>query len=494
MPGPVDDRRAWPAVGALVAFALLGVGLVVLYPDSYQQDGGTHFLFARWAWHYPSTFVDVWGRPLFTALYSVPARLGYPAAKLFTVAICLATAWHTWRLAGEEGLDQPWLAIPLLWLQPSFMLVSADTLTEPLFALLLVIALRLQHAGRVSAAAIVVSATPLTRPEGFFICTLWAAWLMAGPGATPRIRDRLWPIACLALGTLTWWAAADIITWDPLFILHNWPSNWSASGATYGKGPLLDYYHHRGEILGPLFILPFGVGVVSAVARRRLGLVLAMVIVFAVVHSLLRYTGAFGTAGYPRYFACVAPALALLTLAGWNEIVTGMRFVAGRYAGPVIGVATAIVLGYAAVMDLTYLDDMPWTRDARMIAQAQDWWGAHERPVSQFVYSQAYMCIRFECDPHARDPVHNPRAVALSALRSMPLGTLIFWDADTGPAFFDGVTADSIIALGYTPLWTASDTLRGRFLPHLANGRYILGVHPWGWGTPRVQQMWLLYR
>ena len=34
----------------LAAATVVGVALALLYPDSYQQDGGHHYLFARWAW------------------------------------------------------------------------------------------------------------------------------------------------------------------------------------------------------------------------------------------------------------------------------------------------------------------------------------------------------------------------------------------------------------------------------------------------------------
>src|SRR5512142_3129134 len=90
----------------LVAFAALGAVLVRLYPDSYQQDGGFHYLFARHSLQNPRLLVDVWGRPLFTALYALPARFGYPVAKLATVAISLAAAWNTARLARAHGLER----------------------------------------------------------------------------------------------------------------------------------------------------------------------------------------------------------------------------------------------------------------------------------------------------------------------------------------------------------------------------------------------------
>ncbi|HET6438217.1 MAG TPA: hypothetical protein VFG59_09160 [Anaeromyxobacter sp.] len=42
-PGGLARRVAW----WLLPFAALSAALVVLLPDSYQQDGGYHFLFGR---------------------------------------------------------------------------------------------------------------------------------------------------------------------------------------------------------------------------------------------------------------------------------------------------------------------------------------------------------------------------------------------------------------------------------------------------------------
>src|ERR1700738_337133 len=96
------------AVVALALMALLGVVLIYLFPGCPEQDTEYHFLEARSAWSNPTLFVDVWARPLYTAVYALPALLGFTAARLFAVGISTATAWQTWRLAGERHLERPW--------------------------------------------------------------------------------------------------------------------------------------------------------------------------------------------------------------------------------------------------------------------------------------------------------------------------------------------------------------------------------------------------
>ncbi len=487
----------WPAVLAIVLCSAISVALVFMYPDSYQQDGGTHYLFARWAWAHPRNFVDVWGRPLFTLLYSIPAVIGgYPAAKLLSVAIAAATAWQTWRLAIDYGLKRPALVVPFLWVGPSFLLLTSETMTEPLFGLLLVIALRLQHSKHRVWAAGVISATVLTRPEGFFLCAIWAVWVLI-ERRDPRdymTWRRLGLVAMLGSGLAAWIVAGHTIMHDWLYIVHNWPPNWSATVATYGRGERFEYYFRRREVLGPLLMYPFAIGVLAALVLGRLRLALAIVATFFVVHSALRATGMFGSAGYPRYFVCVAPTIALLTLLGWNTLADGARLLFRQFATPVIIFATAAVIVVSFVSALAYVDDMPWSRNAYLVNGAYTWFRAHPQPVARFAASQAYMCIHFGCDPDQRVVTPGPADATLAKLRAAPPGTLVVWDSDTGPAFYGGLTADSIMRAGYTSIYDVADSLSGRILPHLGNGRFVPRVTPWAWGGKRVEHIWLLYR
>src|SRR5262249_20274679 len=151
------------------------------------------------------------------------------------------TAYQTYQLAEQLRVDRAWLAVPLIFLQPSFFMISADTMTEPLFALLFVIALRLHAAGRIAAGALVASLLITVRPEGFFIAGLWALWIVG--------RTGVWSAGTLATGAFLWWLSALLLTGNPLFILHNWPGNWGLD-ATYGRGHAWIYLARLPEIAG----------------------------------------------------------------------------------------------------------------------------------------------------------------------------------------------------------------------------------------------------
>jgi hypothetical protein len=480
----------WRAAAWLAAYAAAGIALAILWPDSYQQDGGTHFLFARDAWWNHTLLVDVWGRPLFTTLYALPARAGYLPAKLFTVLICVVAAWQCWRWAEDEGLARPELAIPFLALQPSLFLIMSETMTEPLFALVLVIALRLRRSGRSGAALIVASLLPLARPEGYFVCLLWGAWSIGDRHLGDAWWRRVRALPLLLTGMLAWWVAALVITKDPLFILHNWPRNWAPTGAEYGTAPWLDYWRQRYDIISNKLAWLFAIGFIALLVRRRVGTATALVTVLFVLHSILRHYGLFGSAGYPRYFVCVAPAIALITLAGWNVVVDAfqrmLEFVAPRARGPLRVLSYAFAIGLfliAARNDLYFLDDHDSARDARAVADADRWLRAHSIAEHSLVWSQAYMCIIRHCDTRHRIWLSGDKSGNLALLAATPPGTLVFWDGETGPNWY-GLHASDFVSAGFTELFDKRYELQPRFQRRLLYGN--------GW--TRSQEMMLFYK
>ena len=438
----------WQAIALLSLFAALCGAFVLLYPDSSSADGGTHFLQARWAWTegHHSLLVDVWGRPLFTVLYSFPAYLlGYRAAKFFTVVLSLACAWQTWRTAELIGFDRAPLVIPLLFLQPSFLMVSPEVMTEPLFALVFIIALRFHLQGRVRIGAVIASLLPLARPEGPFLVALWGLWILFDRREMRAWWRRIPTTFLLATGMILWWLAALAITHDPLWIRHNAP--WHLTSATASHGEFWHYWTLRWEIVGPLLWIPVIVGMPVLLAHRRaLAPVSAVLVIFA-LHSIMWALGLLNTEGYPRYITCVAPALALIALAGWNVFANALsrsltRVGLTRARRPVMALVSALALLHSAWYATMYVDGQEGSRVAWAMSDTYRWFEAHPRPVRQFAWSRAYMPILFDWDfwrnlSFTGDTEHN-----VSLLRSAGTGTLVFWDGAIGMEWYHLGPAD----------------------------------------------------
>lgn len=460
-------KVTWPIPAAqlwLIAFALIGAALVLMYHDAEQQDSAYHFLFARWAGRHPTYFVSVWARPLFTLVYFPIAQFGYPAAKLFTVFISVLTAWQTFRLARQLGFRRADLAVPFLFLQPAFFALSSVVMTETLFALLFVIALRLHLSGRLKTGMIVASLLILVRPEGFFIGALWGVWILFG--ATKRLKPALQTLL-LAGGMAAWWLAAYALTGDKLWIIHNWPSDWQATSQANGTGPIWWYAVQLPLIVGlPLFAL-FLVGLWRLLKRREFIFGTSAFLTLFALHSVMFVKGWFGSAGYARYFVCVSPVIALITLAGWNDL-------ADRHKPQTLGTQhriTAFVLLLAALTCFIYVDAVRFTRDAQGVEAMYAWlrlqhaelFEPDTRRISRLICSQAYTRILLDRDPWEKPSFTADRENNLELLRQSPVGTLALWDEETGPKWHR-LQAEDFEAAGYEHLKSQDFKLEGWFV------------------------------
>lgn len=475
-----NNSVRWRGYLWLAVCAAVGVALTYLFIDSYQQDGGTHFIFSRWGWRHPDMFVGVWTRPLFTFIYGFPALISYHAAKLFTVLICVLTAWQTWRVARLYQLERNELVILFVLFQPAFFLMWADTMTEPIFALVFITALYLHLTGWVRLGAFVASLMLLARPEGFFLGAMWGFWMLFDSRVGSNLIRRVPWTLLLASGAVIWVVAAWAISGDILFIKHNWPSDWNATGATYGRGPVWDYLLRSPEMVGPLLLVPFFVGLVTSItgAGRRVWHCTVSVLTLFVIHSILRVFGIFGSAGYARYFVCVSPAIAIITLVGWNRIAGWIPMKPLR-----VGLAVAVLV-VSGVLCFLYTDSAAWNRDARAVDEMTAWWKQNELPVTRLVRSQAYQGIAIDRDPWEQPTFsYDDREKNLQTLRELPHRTLVFWDGQTGPAWYK-LTADDIEATGFRRLRSQNYVLNG----------YVMNKFWFGYGGPRNQEMHLLYK
>ena len=493
----------------LLLCAIAGMAMLFLFDDSCQMDGGQHYLFARWAWVHHELFVGVWSRPLFTFVYAFPALAGFRAARALTVLMCLATAWQTWRLAEDFKLRRAPLSIALLFLQPSFFLFCADTMTEPIFALVYVVALRLHHRGWIKAGMIVASLMILARPEGFFLGVLWAFWGLriedcglrihpaqpASPSPFPnwlrtvpqlvqsaiRNPQSAIKVLLLATGSCLWWLAAWLITGNPLFIKHNWPNNWPLTGTVYGAQGLIAFPSRLPEVVG-LFLLPFFVyGLVWLLKQRQLLTLTSSFLLVFVLHTILRAYGLLGSAGYPRYLVAISPAIALITLSGWNEM---SKFFA-HISRPVRMGCAGVLLATSVWVNFVYADGAEWSRDAKAINAVHAWFQAlPEKPeITRLIWSKPYAAILFDRDPWENPAFTHDRERDLKLLGEMPAGTMALWDERVGPKEF-GLRAGDFQTMGFTVLNSQSFNLEG----------YLLDRSWFGFGGPRKQTINLLYK
>jgi hypothetical protein len=455
-----DFRYA--AIG-LALLATIGVALIFIYPGSPEQDADYHFLMARTAWVDPSYLVNVWARPFFTTVFAPAAFFGFRVARFLALAIGVVMAWQTYRLARDLGMIRPWLVIPILLGQPVFFELFSDVFTEPLFALVFVQGLRWHFGGRIKLGMLAASFLPLARPEGVFLCLCWAVWVQTGmPGESSSFSRllvrRLRAVSILATGAVCWWSAATLISRDPLFILHNWPATWRQD--MYGRGTIFSYTERAAEFTGYLLAIPFMLGLGRELSSKRWVPITSSFLLLFVLHSVFRLYGLFGEAGYPRYMISVAPAVALLTLSGWNTLA---QIKLPRLLGRSLG---SVVLALSILTSFIYLDTITWARDCVAIQEMANWLKSDPRPFPRLIWSNARMCTVMGLNLK-ESPALGNRESSILLLKQAASGTMVFWDDHLGPDWF-GLTSTEIEQRGYRRLRTQNYSLPSPILPDLS--------------------------
>jgi hypothetical protein len=356
---------------AIAAFAVCSLAAAVRSAGFLEADGCTHYLFARHAFEQPEYFVDVWGRPLCTALFALPAKF----AAVFgvrCVSLIMAIGCGLIARAIARGQQYRWPALALIFTlgQPLVFLHSFAELTELPFALVLGAALLAYQRKRWGWMAALVAIAPLGRPEGFALLL---------PAAIALAFHRQWKwILLLPLGLIGWSLAGQAIAPTPNQPWWRWLfDHWPYGGqSVYTAGSPLHFIALLPMVVGP-FALPAmwtGVGLAADSAAHWTRdhrvkvecLIAALPLGVLIGHSFLYWRGLMASNGEARYLLVAAPMWGLLCARGWEWI-----FIRQNWKKPIAWAALAVVLPglvnyYWRVVPLSESGD--WSA-ARQVAQ-----------------------------------------------------------------------------------------------------------------------------
>jgi hypothetical protein len=171
----------------------------------------------------------------------------------------------------------------------------------------------------------------------------------------------------LPCGVALWWGLSVLATGETGWLRDHWPKDWDPA-ASYGRG---DWTWVFGALVTvvPVVLVPFlALGCVRVGASRAWPVLLAVVLVLG-VHAVIWALGAYGSAGYPRYFVTLAPAFALL-IAGGIEIVAGFL---PRVPAQAWTLATAGVAVWLLVQHPTATVRPPMPPDGKLFAALGAW-------------------------------------------------------------------------------------------------------------------------
>jgi hypothetical protein len=364
-------RRDLPPIALAVGvFAALSVFCSRTSEGFLEADACTHYLYARFAFERPDFLVNIWGRPICTAIYSLPAAVaGRFGVHLMSLALAIGTALVAWRIAVNQGYRHPALALMFTLAQPLVFLHSFSELTELPFAFLLACAFWAYQQRQWLVMAVLIALSPLSRPEGFGFLAL--------AGIALLLHRRWWWLVVLPVPLILWNLAGWLIYNEAgpwwRWLIDQWPYS---ETSVYPRGNILHFVAFLPAIVSPFVFPAMCVGVWRSTWRGRadslvspahgpghdaqsrtqlLIAVIPLLILFG--HSVLYAMGKLASSGELRYMLVVAPFWGLLAAKGWEWLFERFN---GRRPLLWAGVAALLPIvfnAYYKVVPLVFGDD-----------------------------------------------------------------------------------------------------------------------------------------
>ena len=361
--------------------------------------------------------LDHWGKPVYTMFLFPFSQIGLRAAVGGQLLLVAGTAWLGGWLAVKLSEGSRALFALLYAAAPVTFMAAFGLTPETLFAFLLTASLVLIVERRPGWGALVFSLLPLVRNEAAFLLPVVAVYLGRREG---------WRcVALLLAGTLTAAAAGAAVHGDAFWLLTGLP--YGQAPPAYGTGPpwsyLVRFPAMFGVVASALAVLGAGVALRrEGDVRETAALLVALLGAYTLIHSLARWSGFGSSLGLSRYFAAVAPLVALLAATGAKEGLRTMHR-ARRDLRPVVAGAVLLELLLWAEVPL-----QPDPETAVMASVAAEV-GEHDRPGGRILFYDPRFAVLYGFDPYdcARscfllaDPCSPPRP-----------GDLVVWDSHYG--------------------------------------------------------------
>jgi len=255
---PMNPTRNKPLFFVLSGILLLQLILIFFSTDFYGgADNISHYRIARYAWKYPPLFLDLWGKPVYTAFVFPFALFGIQAARLFNAIAGLAAVFFTIRAMRAMGEKDNLITIAFIAFSPVYFLVMQSCLTEVLFSLVLMLSFWMFFEEKYCRAALVLSFLPFVRSEGYIFFPLFATAL--------ALAREYRAIPLLAAGSLFYTLAGYPHFRDWLWVIHHWP--YAMDNSLYGSGSLFHFVRQSPEIFGVPFLLFLITGLIAKTKR-----------------------------------------------------------------------------------------------------------------------------------------------------------------------------------------------------------------------------------
>jgi hypothetical protein len=406
---------------------------LLLFSDSPYGFGGAdniaHFQIARYSFKYPELFLDLWGKPVYTALSAPFAQFGYGAAKAFNLVVSVLTLLLSARIAQKIFPGSSLFVVVFIAFSPVYFLLTVSCLTEILFAFVLAGAVFLFVNKRYLLAALVISFLPLVRSEGLVILPVFAVALFL----TKTYRA----IPFLLFGTVFYSIIGYFVFDDIFWLINKLP--YSLGESLYGSGSLFHFVKHSPSIFGiPLLVLiVFGlivwvIGILKNFSLRNSDTILFILIAgswiaYFAAHSYVWWQGTGGSLGLTRVMAGIVPLAAFTAMKGFEFV---SRKIKNKKA--VYGLFAFLALLQVILLFTRHNLMLKADPTEQLIKKSAEYIRFNEEEKKVF-YFNPLVVHYLELDPYDTRQCNWWVADKQQPSNSMDWDDLLVWDAHFGP-------------------------------------------------------------
>jgi uncharacterized membrane protein len=301
------DVSIWICFAIYFCYVLWGVFMNGTWDDDCQS----RYFNTVDALKNPHQFIDLWNRPLFIILFFIPVLMGKISIPIFMSLISVTGGYYLYKALKHLKVPNTLLILFLLLLQPYYMGVGRDAMTEPLASAIVCIGFYLMVKQKWTAFALLGSLLPLARTEMTALLPLWAMILF---------QHKEWKkIPLLAFGLLLWQVMGVLITNDPLFLYTQTIKKESIENI-YGHKKFNTYFIRYLYIIGPVVFYYFFLGIISRLKALKIDwFIIGQFVIGFLMYTMLAHKFNLGqSAGFLRNLIPLSPLAAILALYGYN--------------------------------------------------------------------------------------------------------------------------------------------------------------------------------
>lgn len=318
------DREILAIVVISMIFLLISIYLGAISEGDIiaGEESFNHFLISKYSLSHPELFVDLYGKPVFTLLLSLPAQFGILGVKVMNILVVIGYSLVSYKLAKKNHLKFPVIALLTSFLIPYSFISGLTSLTEPLTALLTILVFYLAIENKYLAGSLIASFLPYLRYETSLLLCLWIVYLISQ-------KDYINALYCL-FGTLLF-QVIGFLYYKDLFWLINNNLNLSHTSVYIEKASPLFYLSNFQVYANPIITLLVLSGIVTFFMRKRdstrkSNLFFLFLFIWPTVDifllSISQWLGIFGAYGSLRYLIPLTPFFALFSAKGFEILMS----------------------------------------------------------------------------------------------------------------------------------------------------------------------------